>query len=288
MNKLIISVVILTKNRAKLLNKNLSSLSKQIIKPSEIVIIDNNSIDKTQDIIKKYKRTLKINHVKTAISGYPKLYNLGIKKAKGELICFLDDDCLASKDWLFELIEYHKKYPNSVIQGQTFSLPKNNLYAQIMGSHYQNWLKSNLINQTELRFLDNKNCAIPKKILKIYSGFSEKHSIGSEDLELSLRLRGKGIKIIFCPQAIAYHHERTNFKEFLKQHYRIAKSEAKINKFFPNDIGLFPGKKTFLNLYSAIKQEFFFLKSGDFINFLKLPFVYLLLFFTRIFGYLQI
>jgi glycosyltransferase involved in cell wall biosynthesis len=94
------SIITLTKNRAKFLEKNLKSLTGQLVKPSEIIIIDNNSTDNTQSIIKKYKKTLPLKVFKNSLSGYATLYNFGIKKANGELLCFFDDDCLAHKHWL--------------------------------------------------------------------------------------------------------------------------------------------------------------------------------------------
>jgi len=141
------------------------------------------------------------------------------------------------------LIEKHQQYPKEIIQGNTYSLPKNNLYAEIMGNHYQKWLKSNSLNKEELRFLDNKNLAVPEFLVKRYGGFSEKQNLGSEDIEFGLRMRGKGVKIIFQPKAIAYHHERNNFKDFVKQHYRIAQSESKLDKSLKTNIdkiGLLP------------------------------------------------
>lgn len=283
------SVIILTKNRAQLLEKNLLSLTKQSSQPNEIIVIDNNSTDQTSQIIKKYQKFLPLRTLKSYASGYSKLYNFGIQKASGNLICFLDDDCLAGKNWLKSLIKKHQQYPNDIIQGNTFSLPKNNLYAEIMGNHYQNWLKSNLINNEELRFLDNKNLAVPKKIIKKYGGFSTKQNLGSEDIEFGLRMRQNGVKIIFQAKATAWHYERDNLKDFLKQHYRIAKSEASLDKTLKSKekVGLFPKKKTLMNLKSALASEMKYLLRGKFIKALQLLFIYLLLFILRVVGFLK-
>jgi len=288
MKKISTSIIILTKNRAQLLEKNLSSLTRQIIKPTEIIIIDNNSTDKTSKVIKKYQRLLPIKYFKNSGSGYSKLYNFGIQKASSNLICFLDDDCAAEKTWLREILKVYTKNKQSVIQGQTYSLPKNNLYAQIMNDHYQNWLKSNLINSQELKFLDNKNAAIPKEILIKYGSFSEKQGIGSEDLELSIRLKKNGVKIIFAPKAIAWHHERDNFCAFVQQHWRIARSEASLDQNIDKNerIGIFPPKKTWLNVKSFVKRLVQLFKEGNLKQAIKAVAIYPVLFVTRIAGYL--
>jgi O-antigen biosynthesis protein len=287
--RIITSIIILTKNRSHLLAKNFDSLIKQSIKPDEIIVIDNSSTDQTFQIIKKYQKSLPLRNFKSYASGYSKLYNFGIQKASGNLICFLDDDCLAGKNWLRYLVKKHQQYPNDIIQGNTFSLPKNNLFAEIMGNHYQNWLKSNLINNEELKFLDNKNLAVPKKIIKKYGGFSLKQNLGSEDIEFGLRMRKNRVRIIFQPKAIAWHHERDNFKDFIKQHYRIAQSESCLDKNLKNKekIGLFPKKKTSMNLYSAFQEERNYFSQKKWAKVLKIPFIYLILLIVRLSGYLK-
>jgi len=282
------SVIILTKNRSPLLEKNLDSLTQQTLKPSEIIIIDNHSTDSTLQIIKKYQQRLPIKSFKSNLKGYSKLYNLAIQKASGKLLCFLDDDCLADKNWLKFLITKNQQYPHEVIQGNTFSLPKNNLYAEIMGNHYQNWLKSNLIGKEELRFLDNKNLLVPQKLIAKYGGFPLKQNLGSEDVEFGLRMRQNGVKIIFQPKAVAWHHERNNLKDFIKQHYRIAQSESKLDKNLKNNkIGVFPRQKTLMNLRSAIKAEYQYLLKKQWGKAFKLPFLYLTLSIIRILGYFK-
>jgi len=288
--KVTTSIIILTRNRAHLLTKNFDSLIKQSIKPNEIIVIDNNSVDSTPQAIKKYQKNLPIKTFKSLASGYSKLYNFGVQKASSKLLCFLDDDCVAEKNWLKSLINKHQQYPNSIIQGNAFSFPKDNLYAEIMGNHYQNWLKSNLIGKEELRFLDNKNLAIPKILIEKYGGFSQKQNLGSEDIEFGLRMRKNGIKIIFQPKAIAWHHERNNFKDFVKQHYRIAKSESRLDKNLKEDenkIGLLPKKKTLMNLQSALRSEYKYLLKKQWSKAVKLPFVYFTLLVIRILGYFK-
>lgn len=282
------SVLILTRNRAKLLARNLRSVAKQTRKSNEIVVIDNNSTDNTRLVVKKLESSLPLRYFKTGLSGFARLYNFGIQKTRGNFVCFLDDDCLAHKNWLEEMIKTQKKYPKSVIQGNTYSLPKDNLYAEIMGDHYQNWLKSNLINENELKTLDNKNLCVPKEIFQKFGGFSEKQNIGSEDIEFGIRLRKKGVKIIFSPKALAWHYERDNLKDFIKQHYRIAQAESTCDRLFKakKEIGLFPRKKTLLNLISANKRFWSYLAKGDLKKAIKLPLIYLILMKIRIYGYL--
>ena len=183
----------------------------------------------------------------------------------------------------------HQKYPNSIIQGQTFALPKENIYAQIMGDHYQNWLKSNLTNKLELKVLDNKNLAVPKQIFKKIGNFSEKQNLGSQDIEFGLRTRNNGIKIIFQPKAVAWHHERDNLKAFLKQHLRIANSESALDKDpgKVDKIGVLAGNKALMNILSGIKREWVYIKKTKIKEALLLPLLYLALIIVRLYGFIS-
>lgn len=287
MSKPTTSILILSKNRASLLQKNLGSLTKQTHKPNDIIVIDNQSTDNTQEVIKSYQNKLLLRSYITDLTGYASRYNFGAKKCTKELLCFLDDDCIAEPQWLQKLVEAHLKHPQDVIQGNTFALPKGNIYAEIMGDHYQNWIKSNIIGDNEMRTLDNKNIAILKTVFDQYHGFSEKQNLGSEDIEFGIRIRQNGTRIFFEPKAITWHHERNNFKAFIKQHQRIVKGESivDLNVDKKNRIGILAGNKGYHNVISGVKREVVYLKNRDTKHAFQLPFLYLLLCYIRITGY---
>ncbi|MBQ9012800.1 MAG: glycosyltransferase family 2 protein [Bacilli bacterium] len=89
-----VSVIVPAYNTEKYLKKCLDSLVKQTLDDIEIIVINDCSTDKTKDILEKYKRKYKnikvINNKTNKGIGYNR--NLGIKKAKGEFISFIDSD----------------------------------------------------------------------------------------------------------------------------------------------------------------------------------------------------
>lgn len=66
----------------------------------EIIVVDNNSTDKTQEIIKRYP----VRYVFEPHRNCAKARNKGIKSSKGEFVAFLDADCVAHKDWIKNLL----------------------------------------------------------------------------------------------------------------------------------------------------------------------------------------
>jgi glycosyltransferase involved in cell wall biosynthesis len=99
-NPLSISVVIITLNRADWLNQTLSSLVRQSRGADEVIVVDNGSTDHTKDIVESFKEKLNIKYIQEERRGIPFARNAGIEFASSEIVAFIDDDCIAHKDWL--------------------------------------------------------------------------------------------------------------------------------------------------------------------------------------------
>ena len=108
------SVVISTysKDRLKDLLECIRSLRKQFVKPDEIIIV----LDPVPDLFEFYKSKLG-KDVRVVISQSPGLSNArnaGVRSARGEIICFIDDDAVADKNWLRNLV---KRYEDTNVVG---------------------------------------------------------------------------------------------------------------------------------------------------------------------------
>ncbi len=99
----IVSVVIATRNRAESLRDTLDSLTRQSRKPDEVVVVDNASSDHTRDIALNFVDSLNLKYVYEAKRGIPHARNAGIQNAGGDIIAFIDDDCVADENWLRQL-----------------------------------------------------------------------------------------------------------------------------------------------------------------------------------------
>lgn len=288
-NTISLSVITLTKNRAQLLEKCLASLKRQLRKSDEIILIDNNSTDNTQAVVKKYQHILSVRPYKTGLVGYPSLYNFAIAKGKKDVLIFLDDDCIATEDLLSRIRERFREKRNFVLQGKTRSLPRGNIFAEISEDHLTNWIQSNVVEKNRLRVIDNRNFAIPKAIIQRVGGFSPNMEAGSEDVELGMRLFRLGIPIIYDTSIIAYHHERTTLKGFLSQHYRIAQSHAVLDSKFSEEqnISIINRRTLTRHLLSALKRQYMYWYERRYRDAFFLSLIYILLAITRVVGYLS-
>lgn len=224
-----LSIVIVTKNRRASLQNCLSSLVFQTQTPSEIIVVDNNSSDGTQELVKNFSRMISVpvSLLKEKKNGYPFIYNRGLEAAKSDWITFIDDDCVANEKWIEEtLIFIKKKHDASVIIGESQTL-SDNLWSLIILILDQHWKKNGILGEKVIDYeiLDNKNISYSRKFLKKKNlSFDSKRSTfllgAAEDSDLGKQIEVANGKAFFNQKAKIRHQDPTNFKWFLKRHFK--------------------------------------------------------------------
>lgn len=107
-----ISCVICTYNRERFLHSSIESLVKQTLPKEkfEVVIINNNSTDNTHyictDLIEKYKHQVNFKYFIETNQGLSHARNRGIIESSSELICYIDDDAIATPDFLKNIVDF--------------------------------------------------------------------------------------------------------------------------------------------------------------------------------------
>ncbi|WP_167482667.1 glycosyltransferase [Leptospira kanakyensis] len=102
-----VSVIIPTFNHGHLLERCLNSVLNQSYRNLEIVIVDNNSIDNTKEVIRYFRDKIQINYHLIQNNGIiAKSRNIGIQNSKGDFIAFLDSDDW----WLPDKLEISMRY----------------------------------------------------------------------------------------------------------------------------------------------------------------------------------
>jgi glycosyltransferase involved in cell wall biosynthesis len=83
----------------------------------ELVAVDNNSTDDTENIIRSFEGRLPINYVYEADQGKSRALNTGVELACGELIVFTDDDVTPNPEWLAAYWEAYRRRPKGYYFG---------------------------------------------------------------------------------------------------------------------------------------------------------------------------
>ena len=118
-----ITVLTPTYNRKYIIDKAYKSLINQTNYDFEWVVIDDGSTDNTKDLITKFinENKIKIRYFYKKNGGKHTALNLGISKAKGNMLIILDSDDILTKDAIEQIIKYQKKYKsNKKICGFSF------------------------------------------------------------------------------------------------------------------------------------------------------------------------
>ncbi|MBK6405372.1 MAG: glycosyltransferase family 2 protein [Holophagales bacterium] len=95
-----ITVGIITRNRASDLTECLESLTRQVRRPDEVLVVDNGSTDRTSAVIDGFRDRLPLTVEFLAQAGIPSARNKVLERARHEVIAFTDDDCVLEPGWL--------------------------------------------------------------------------------------------------------------------------------------------------------------------------------------------
>jgi glycosyltransferase involved in cell wall biosynthesis len=188
-----ISVIIPAFNEEKFLGNCLFSLKEQDFKDFEIIVVDNNSTDKTREIAKKFRVIL----VSEKNQGVAFARNKGAKIAKGEILVFTDADTILPKNWLSRIKEEFEKDKEMIAFGGSCQFYSGPISARLASKFL---LKPFLILDKFFSGgfnLMGCNMAIKKEAFSEVGGFNEKLKL-NEDVEISYRLREIG-KVKFDP-----------------------------------------------------------------------------------------
>lgn len=217
------SVVICTRNRAALIKRALHSLTRQTVNKSlyEIIVIDDNSDDATVKVCEMMCSKLpNIRCISTRENlGVGHARNIGFKEASGKYILFLDDDCIATRNWI-EGIGYCLK-ENTIVSGALIT-PVRNFFAICHNiAQFHDFMPGQ--RGGTRNFISGANMGFQRSVLEELNGFHTDLKY-SQDIEFILRARMKGYRVFFCPDAVVSHNpDRKTFKSIVTYSIEHAK-----------------------------------------------------------------
>src|SRR3989344_1363659 len=166
--------------------------------------------------------------------------NNGIKKAKGEIIGFIDDDALLHKDILKNAERFFSKYKDVDIIGGPQLTPKSDKwFARISGYALESYFGTNKMSKrykigkldldADENSLTSANCFVRKNVFKKINGFNVKLFPG-EDPEFFAMAKKNGFKIAYAPNVVIYHRRRATLLKFMEQFFKYGYFRLKKEK----------------------------------------------------------
>jgi len=221
-----VSVVIPVLNERNNILKCIESVKEQTY-PSqkyEIIVIDNGSTDGTQELL----RDLGIKWSIEERLGRAPAKNKGIEMAGGEIIAFIDGDCIADPHWLENLIHGFDIQTGGV-GGEIKPLFRGNPSGLARFLAKKGYLsQSQHINHPFLPFAVTANVAYRAEVFKRIGGFNE---MFGEDADLSWRMQLEtDWKMRYKPEAVVYHPYEVTLEFLIRQKVRHATGTVMLYK----------------------------------------------------------
>jgi glycosyltransferase involved in cell wall biosynthesis len=169
----------------------------------EVVLVDDGSTDGTLEWLESHKE--EFPHVRSHSQdhmGPAAARNLGVEKATGDTIIFIDSDLVVTEQFL-------QAHADALVQGEK-QLGSNKLFtygAVINTCNFDNPTSEPYkITDFSAAYFATGNVAIARNWLEQAGLFDTRFQLyGWEDLELGVRLKQLGLKLIKCPEAVGYH-----------------------------------------------------------------------------------
>lgn len=229
------SVVIPTLN-SPIIDRTLESLERQTFPRDDFEVIvvgmDKFGLIKTNDLI-RFERSNAPLPPATA-------RNRGAKDARGDILVFLDADCIAHPGWLASFDQqFHD--PGTAVVGGGIDISSRSYWTLSDNlATFHDYLMTHAAGQRNQ--LPSLNLAIRRNVFLKVGGFDERYPRpAGEDSDLTFRLHLRGYSLIFNPEAIVAHvPPRENFKDLLSHAYYRGKYSITMDPRYAGKIGL-PG-----------------------------------------------
>jgi len=234
------SVIVPVFNRPEEIEELLISLTHQVYKNFDVLIVEDGSEVKCDLVAQKYSDQLTIQYFYKPNSGPGPSRNFGYQHARGEYFVVFDSDCIIPPGY-FEAVEQslqehawdawggpdkaHEKFtPVQRAMGYTMAsiLTTGGIRG---GKKHVGWFQPRSFNM-----------GISRKVFELTGGF--KFDRYAEDIEFSIRMKEAGLKVGLVPLAFVYHKRRTNFSQFYNQVYNFGRGRALVGRVHTHEIKL--------------------------------------------------
>jgi len=210
-----VSVIVVTYNRAGMLEHCLRSLlEEQERLPDELIVV-NGGNDNTGELVARYQSRypfVKLVNIKNISISNSR--NVGVRAATKPVIAFTDDDCRADKKWVKVISEYHGEHPEvGALGGRPVNGCPDNLLARLGQKILTRGLEAGPV-----KWLPTNNASFKKKLVEEV-GYFDESLITWEDVDLCRRIGQAGYQVYCHPELKITHYHRTTLGGFSRQHF---------------------------------------------------------------------
>jgi cellulose synthase/poly-beta-1,6-N-acetylglucosamine synthase-like glycosyltransferase len=183
----------------------------------EIIII-NDELENTIKARDFGEHNFDLNIINKEHEGVAAARNTAIKEARGEIILFLDQDCVPQNDWLYNMIcSFLKNKGVCGVGGKIIPLPNRGLVNEYF--NFVNHLEKPIVDRKngEIVTIITGNSGFRREALNAIGGFDQNifdlSSHGGEDVDITYRLKLSNYHVIYEPSAVVFHEYPNKFSD---------------------------------------------------------------------------
>lgn len=235
-----ISVVMPTVGRRDSVLRALTALAHQDIPPEEfeVVVSVDGSSDETVRSLETFSSPYAIQVVTGPRRGRAGACNAALERAKGDVVVILDDDMEPAPSCLRLHAAHHTGEATVCVMG---GVPIRADRGSPSATRYMAWkFERHLANLAQpghefaLRDFYSGNTSLRRDVLVDAGGYDEEYTLyGNEDLELSLRLRAAGVRLVYDGDALAYQHYEKDLRGLVRDTEEKGRTAVQLARAHP-------------------------------------------------------
>lgn len=263
-----VSIVIPAKNEESCISKTLDSvISLNYPRDKiEVIVVDNNSTDRTPIIVKDYIERHKDSNIKLVYNkkdGKSRSLNMALKIAKGEYFAILDADSIIDKNSLRNLIHHFSEKKVAAVTTVVKVYKPKTFFQKLQKIEYivAAWVRELMTKTNTLAYTPGVLSVYDTNVLRKVGGFDNNNL--TEDFEIAMKLKYHKYNIQIEPTAITWTNVPKTFMELYRQRVRwyrgfIYNHIKYRSMFFNKDYGLMGFFQMPLNIIAVFSVLIFF------------------------------
>ena len=268
------SIIVPVFNRPDEVDELLESLTRQTFRDFEVVIVEDGSEVRCEEVVSKYADRLNVQYFEKPNSGPGQSRNYGAERSRGEYLIVLDSDVVLPEGYLAEVDKELEANPCDAFGGpdrahESFT-PVQKAINYSMTSFFTTGGIRGGKKKLDKFYPRSFNMGIKNSLYQQLGGFSNMRF--GEDIDFSIRIFKSGARCRLFPEAWVWHKRRTDFRKFFRQVHNSGIARINLYKKYPESlklVHLLPAVFTIgVTVLAAIfLTGFFFLLLGLYVGF---------------------
>jgi GT2 family glycosyltransferase/radical SAM superfamily enzyme YgiQ (UPF0313 family)/tetratricopeptide (TPR) repeat protein len=232
------SIIIPVFNKLELTRQCLTTLASITTMPEyEVIVVDNASSDGTAEFLTELGGDVQVIS-NPENYGFAVACNQGANAARGEFLLFLNNDTIPTDGWLNALVDEVERHPDVAVVGSKLLYEDGTIqhagvaFSRIVFTPYHIYRKfpadSPMVNRRrEFQCVTGACMLVRRDVFEQAGRFDEGFKNGFEDVDLCLKIRERGWRIVYRPDSVVYHlesqtpgrktHDRDNARRLLER-----------------------------------------------------------------------